>query len=848
MRSGKVMLSLLVFTLGVAPLGWTVRDAVALDVARSSPVYSYFEGLRGRLPLWIPATPDDPLSIWINPASLGTGQAGGLGYLHTYSRSTISGDNAFVISMGSLAFGAEFMTTKDVPTSPSRRETHRYTVAMGQRLYKGVYTGSSYSWHRSEISEMDKASTWSAGLLVRPHRMLSAGLVGRDLNSPTYYGNKFKPIIETSLGFRPAGGKLMVFVNYLARGKEMKIPTYGGIETQPKSFFTYGVEIEPLRGIVLRIGSDKDENISTSVSLLIGNAGLGSLVTRERAEKGEEKTYGTAVITVSPFWHENVLMPRNGYLEIDMSGTIGEVRQPLGLMGGAGPRYTLRELLQKIDRAKRSPEVRAIVLRCSGVSSNFAILDELRQALIDFRSSGKKVIAYTEESGNGEYYLASAADYIIIIPSGYVGLVGLKSEMVFLRGTLEKLGVEAKYTRVGKYKSAVEPLTEDQFTEPSREAENALLDDIYAKFVRDIAQGRNMTDEKAREAVDNGPYIPSEAVAAGLVDTIAYWDEVPAIVRRVLHAGTRAIPYGAFAARNYGSERWGEPPTIGIVYALGAIDHGANRDDMLFGEVMGSDTMTRAIKAMREDPSVRAVVLRVDSPGGVMSASDLIRREIELTRKKKPVIVSMGGAAASGGYHIACSASKILADEGTVTGSIGVLNLWFHTRGLYQKIGVNKEIMTRGKHADPMPSWRDVTEDDMKLMQYLTDKYYGKFVANVSEGRGVSYEDINDVAQGRVWSGKAALGIGLVDRIGGLKAAIELAKEEAGIPRDEDVRFKVLPKAGGFVEKLVAGAQAKVMSQVRIPEYWKDLLKGSDCVTEFDEPFLYLAPYTIEIK
>jgi protease-4 len=269
---------------------------------------------------------------------------------------------------------------------------------------------------------------------------------------------------------------------------------------------------------------------------------------------------------------------------------------------------------------------------------------------------------------------------------------------------------------------------------------------------------------------------------------------------------------------------------------------------MLLGEIMGSETITKAIRTMREDKSVKALILRVDSPGGVMAASDLIRREIELTRKEKPVIVSMGGVAASGGYHISCPAGKILADEATVTGSIGVFNLWFHTRGLYQKLGVNKEIFTRGKHADPMPSWRDVTEEDMNLMQYFVDQYYAKFVGDVAKGRGMKADSINSIAQGRVWSGKAALQNGLVDGIGGLTVAIRAARDEAGIPADEEVEFRVLPGHGGFLERLAAGASARVVGRVEIPENLRDLLEDGAYLSAFDEPFLYLAPYTLDIK
>jgi protease-4 len=831
--------------------------AVALTITTPSPIHSYYEGLRGRLPFWTAAAPDDPVAVWTNPALLGTGRALGLAYLHTHTKSTFSGDDAFALSLGTIGFGAELMDLSESAGAPRSIEVNRYTIASGRRLAKGVYFGTTYSWHTSQMSELDHAVTWSAGLLVRPHRMMSVGVVGRDLNSPTYYGNKFRPILEAAVGFRPVSERLTIFASYLAREKELEVHLPDDaqvVERQPKSFFSYGLEVEPADGVILRVGGDENENFSASVALEVANAGITSVFTREKSDNGTHDTYGTVALTASPFWRESALLPRNGYLEIEIKGSIAEARPPFSLIGGGGPTYTLRELTEKIDRAKRSPEIRAIVLKCTGVSFKFAVCDELRQALADFRASGKKVVAYAETPGNGEYCLATAADYVVMTPNGYLGLVGLKAEVPFLRGTMDKLGLEAKYTKVGKYKSAVEMLTQDEFSEPSREAEEALLDDVYAKLVADIADGRGMTEDQVRLAIDNGPYLPADAAEAGLVDTVAYWDEIPDIVEKVMQAGSRSIPYKAFAQRVYASPRWGEPSAIGIVYAVGSITGGENRREMLLGQIMGSDTITEALKTMREDKSVKAVVLRVDSPGGQMSASDLIRREVELTRKEKPVIVSMGGVAASGGYHISCGANKILADEATVTGSIGVFNLWVHTRGLYQKLGINKEIMTRGKHADPMPTWRDVTEEDMSLMQRMVDQFYGKFVSDVASGRGKTYEEIDSVAEGRVWSGRAALGLGLVDGIGGLKAAIDLARQEAGIPADQEVDIKVLPRAGGLLEAVMSGVQTRVLGRAggnalpALPAELRRLLEEAAYATEFEDRLLYLMPYELDIQ
>jgi protease-4 len=824
----------------VAALVLLMAGAACLAAVAQGPIYSVFGGLRGRLPLETTATTDDPLAVWVNPAALGAGKAGGIAYFHTFSDSTISGDDGLGISLGGLAFGAEFLSPE---FGDKTYETNRYTIACGRRLTRGIYLGSSYSWHSSEICELDGASTWSAGALARPHRKISVGVVATDLNSPTFMGTKFRPVYEASIGLRPLNDRLTLFASYLTRERELDVATGG---TQPQSFFSYGIEWQPADGIILRAGADEDENISAALTLRIAGDGIGTALTRIKGDKGEnDKTYGTTVFTAGPYWHESVLTVRKGYLEIDLSGSIGESKPPFSIFGG-GPRYTLRGLLDKIEYAKSARDVEAIVLKCGSVSANLAIYDELRQALIEFRRTGKKVIAYAAEPGNGLYYLLSASDYIVLTPNGGVDLTGFKSEALFLRGTLDKLGMKAYYARVGKYKSATEQLTEDRLSEPGREALNAVLDDRYEKFIQDIASGRGKTEDEVRDIIDNGPYLPVDALREGLVDTLGYWDEVPRIAAALTGKPMESLPYGRFARRRPVRTHWDEAPKIGIVYGVGAILSGRSRRNMLIGDVMGSETIAEAFKVLREDESVKAVVFRVDSGGGEMTASDQIRRAVQLTAREKPVIVSMGGVAGSGGYHVACDGTSILADHSTITGSIGVLALWIHTRGFYEKLGVNKDIFLRGKRADIMPTWRDVTDEDVELIQSFIDRFYDKFIADVSKGRGMGVDEVHAVAQGRIWSGKRAQEIGLVDRIGGLREAIRQAKREAGIPEREAVEFRILPRTGGLFETMTSSMVARVTGGVEVPDEIRDALGDAAYLEAFDEPYLYMMPYRIE--
>jgi protease-4 len=822
-----------------------------LVIHNPSPVYSYFEGMRGYYSISAPALTDDGLATWLNPPGLGVKKPSGLVYMHSYSDSTVSGDDALGVIIRNFAFGMEFMKLREPQISMDRQRVNRYTLSLGGRMGRNVYVGGSYAWLNSDICDLDRGSTWSAGILWRPHRMVSVGVLGRDLNSPTYYGTKFRPIVEASLGYRPFDERLTLFTSVFLRDENLEIRTLDGelIETQPKSFFNFGIEARPWPGINISGTYDQDGNWSLALGLPSGQGAIATAVTTEKDRQAyQNQTYGVAGFMLFPQWHESVLNPLKHYVEIDMSGHIGEAPPRFSLFGSAH-RYTTRELIEQIDRAADSREVSAILMRMGNVSASTAIADELRQALTDFRKSGKKVVVYANAPENREYYLATAADYIVLAPNGYLGLNGMKLDVTFVGGTLEKIGVTPHYTRVGKYKSATEQVADRGFSEPAKEALNDVFDDFFAKFVQDIAAGRGISTNAVKSMIDKGPYMPEMALELGLVDRLAYPDEIPDIMEEVVGGPAHRLPYRVFAGHKPDRPRWDEPPVIGIVYGEGMILEGSNRDEPAIGAVMGPETLGAAFRRMRQDKNVKAVVFRIDSGGGEMSASDRIRREVELTAREKPVIVSMSGVAGSGGYHIACNATRILADETTITGSIGVINMWFHTRGLYEKLGLSREVYTRGANADIFPSWREVTEQDLEMSRYFTEGFYEKFVRDVAEGRGMDYEAVHEVGQGRIWSGKSAVEIGLTDGVGGLVEAIRLAKEEAGIPADEEVAFEILPEPVGFWDVLSGNPGGVFTPEVRLPgpaealleeAAYMELLKG--------EPHLYLMPYRIEVE
>jgi protease-4 len=406
---------------------------------------------------------------------------------------------------------------------------------------------------------------------------------------------------------------------------------------------------------------------------------------------------------------------------------------------------------------------------------------------------------------------------------------------------LDKLGMEAQIEAVGKYKSAKEPLTRKDMSEPYREVVNSILDDLYQQMTSEVASGRGWSPQELKEKIDNGPYTAAGAKAAGLVDRLAYWDEVKDIIKEV--SGKR---YERIEEKEYRSGRdyvssWAVPPRIALIYATGAITSGKSGGDFFFGKTMGSETIAGALKKAREDKSIKAVVFRIDSPGGEGLASDVILREINLCKKKKPFIVSMSDVAASGGYYIACSGDEIVAQPSTITGSIGVLGGKLVLHDFYQKIGVTKQIVTRGKRAAATSDYTHLNEEEKKLLKDMIEEFYWDFVKKVAAGRKLSEAYVDSIAQGRVWTGNQGEEVKLVDELGGLLLALEIAKERAGIDRLAEVEIITLPERGWRW-----GLGPVASEELDKIESLTNLLEGKT-VFESDQ-ILYLMPFDLEIK
>jgi protease-4 len=489
-----------------------------------------------------------------------------------------------------------------------------------------------------------------------------------------------------------------------------------------------------------------------------------------------------------------VSVPDRALLVLRLNGSPAE-RAPGDVVGylQQSPTATVHGLVSLLHQAKTDSRVRAILFEPRGLGSPFwAKEQEIRDAITDFRESGKPIVAYLEDPGEHEYALATACDRIYLIPSGSLDLTGVATYELFLRGTLDKIGAYPDFYHIGNYKTAINTYTEKTFTDAQREMDESLTHAAFADLVDAVAKGRHLRVDDVRALVDQGPFLPEDALRAGLVDDLEYEDQVEQALKK--DAGDlrtiEADDYGA------GVDSSSSGPHIAVIYADGAIVSGPSGYSPTEGSVVGSDTLIKSIRAVSRDASIRAVVLRIDSPGGSATASDAIWHALQVMRTDhpdRPLIVSMSDLAASGGYYIALPGQVIVAQPGTLTGSIGIFGGKIVTGGTFNKLGASIESVSQGAHATMNAATQPYTPEERdKLMQQL-QAFYDQFVEKAAAARHKSPEAIDAIAQGRVWTGEQAKANGLVDELGGLDRAIAIAKARAKIPAGESVDLVSYP-------------------------------------------------------
>jgi protease-4 len=528
---------------------------------------------------------------------------------------------------------------------------------------------------------------------------------------------------------------------------------------------------------------------------------------------------GLAVL-VAAFRQSEPSIENNSVLALRVAGSLPDYvpNDPLRKLFG-NTDQSLSNLILQFKKAKADDRIKVIILDITMSGAGWGKSEEIRDAIADFRSSGKPVYAYMEYATDREYYLASACDKIYLAPPGELFINGLAADVMFFRGSLDKLGIYPDMVQIGKYKTAVETFTRKDMSDANREFMNALLDDLFGRYVDTVAKARGKSSDEMRTIIDDAPYSAAKAKEMGLIDGVGYRDEIEKELKtklgykesdelRVVKGST----YSGIEPESLGLDK-GEK--IAVIYATGDIGSGKSENSPGGNQSIGSDTLSKAVKDAGDDKSIKAIVIRVDSPGGSGLASDIIWHAVEVAKAKKPVVVSMSDVAASGGYYIATGAHKIIAEPSTITGSIGVFAGKPVVKGFYDWLGISNEYILRGKQAGMFRESEKFTpEERTKFEELIKKTYYEDFVPKVAKGRNKTPEYIDSIAQGRVWTGAQGRERGLVDEFGGLDRAVEVAKELAKIPKDKGVHRVVLPYPRTFLQELLSqGDETRIQAK-----------------------------------
>ncbi len=549
---------------------------------------------------------------------------------------------------------------------------------------------------------------------------------------------------------------------------------------------------------------------------------------------------------------------------ITLEGEYAEGPTSPGIFGDIQP--TLGKLVERLDAAAADKNVAAVWLKIDDLEIGRAKVYEIRAAIARLRKAHKPVYAQLTTADPGEYMLATACDRVVMPPCGVLLIPGVRLEMTFFKGLLDKLGLQFDVLKMGKYKGAAEPFTRKQMSKPLHESYDALVEDYYQNLLGVIAADRHLKDYQVKTYVDRSLFNAPDAKKAGLIDDVLYADQLEAKIKQDLKAEKIEI------VKDYKKQKIeadfsglsgmvklieiftggkpsaavGKKPKIAVVYAVGPIMEGKGDEGLFGSSVIGSTTMVAAIKKAADNPKVVAIVLRIDSPGGSAVASDLIWRET--VHAKKPLIASMSDVAGSGGYYIAMGAKKIYAAPTTLTGSIGVIGGKLVTRGLYGKLGLNTEVISRGENSGAMSSKQPFTPGERKVWMEMLEDTYHQFVSKAAEGRRMSYDHLQELAQGRVYSGATAKKLGLIDELGTLQDAIAAAKTAAGLKPDAEVDILTLPEPKTIFEQLFGDPSAASGADSLLSEGIRLLQQSRLLRQMLSQRILMWMPYQVDVK
>jgi protease IV len=539
-------------------------------------------------------------------------------------------------------------------------------------------------------------------------------------------------------------------------------------------------------------------------------------------------------------------IPDNSVLVLNLDGDVPEVPPVnFGLPFGENQAQpTIRDLWTALHAAAADPKVKAILLEPHGLAIGWGKLEELRQDLVDFKSSGKPIYAYLQTPGMHEYYLASVADKIYVSPDDYLEIKGFRIEAVYLKNTLDKLGISFDVDHIGRYKDAGDILTQNSMSPETREVLNDMLDQVFGNFCSTVAASRHKSADDLRSLIDQGPFLASAAKDAGLVDELGYESQTLRDLKAKVKARSDLVKTGY---RSYARANPGSGQRIAFLAASGDIIRGTVDQPLGQADVIASETFSRTIQQVRNDKSIKGVILRVDSPGGDAVASDEILHEVKLLAAEKPLVISMSDVAASGGYFISATGDPIVAYPNTVTGSIGVIYGKPNLHGLYDKLGVTKELLMRGKFAGIDSDYTPLSDAEKQKLHQGIEATYRSFVTKVATARKKTYDQIDPLAQGRVWMGAQASSNGLVDHLGGINEAVQLARQKAKLGPNEEIMLVPFPPKRSLFDVLF-NSNTDSMVDAQVSRTLKSVLGFQPNAALVKGGILEVLPYTVTFR
>ncbi len=796
------------------------------------------------LPASSPSHPAGAFAPLVNPVFSDVSDASSLSYYQSRLYAESGANHLLALNAFGFSFSCAWLERaySEERDEAIKLDTTLYSIGKGFFFVNTVGLGASYSFSRSADPLQREYRAWNVGALFRPANFLSLAYVGRDLGSPEFNGQELPRTDIYSVSIRPFPPHLTLSFDYLRQsGAGFHDSSY---QLSAGLMFSNGIHVQAMTG------SGREWGFGLGIPLDLSRGGEMTFIAEyygTSPSRGPFSSFGGLTVTGERF--RSPLIHSREILKIRIDGAIQEISTER-IWGN--PPVAFHDILHAIDTAAGDPRIAGIILDIDEAKVGFARVQELRDGIRRFRATGRKVFAFLTKSGNAEYYLASAADTIYFNPTEMFGITGLRAEVYFLRTLLDRVGIKFDSVRRGRYKFFNETFTSRRMSPEYRQSILELISNLNAQFVNDIARDRRIGVSVIEALFREGMLAPGDARTAGFIDVLEYPGPAEEAITTSAIPRSIVVTLDRYLDRDYRNDRWGPVPKIAVIHATGSIVKGkSGRPGSFSPSRIGDETYREMVARAFGDNSVRAVVIRIDSGGGSASASEMMRQCLLEYKKKnpRPVVFSFGNTAASGGYYIATTGDTVFSEKGGITGSIGVVAGKVSLAGLYEKLGIAKDVVKMSEFADIFTESRDLTPAERRLIERNIAFTYRRFTGVVMEGRRIDAKEIDAVAEGRVFSGEQAKGKKLIDREGGLIAAIEYAKLLAGVAGECGIEH--IPTRRVSLPAMILQSVFSASPAEELPETLRAALpaiRDMELLFGRGESALYLFPYRIVVR